>query len=246
MIADTFHLRQLWQEAFGDSEETLDAFFAHGFSEDRFLCECEDGIPVSALYWFDCNLQGHKLAYIYAVATAKSHRGKGLAHRLMTQAHTRLKEQGYAGALLVPGSSDLFGFYEKLGYRTATTVTEFSCAWADRPVPVLELTSGEYTRLRRAFLPQGGVLQEGPTISYLQAQTHFYAGKDFLLCASIKDDTLLVQEFLGNSQAAPHILRALGAPKGTFRTLGAGRAFSMLLPLQEDCPAPAYFGLALD
>lgn len=243
MIAE---LKKLWKEAFGDSEETLDAFFAHGFSEDRFLCIQENGIPVSALYWFDCHLQGHKLAYIYALATAKSHRGKGLAHSLMAQAHTRLKEQGYAGALLVPGNEELFGFYEKMGYRTATTVTEFSCAWADRSVPVLELTSGEYARLRRAFLPQGGVLQEGATISYLQAQMHFYAGKDFLLCASMQEDTLLVQEFLGNPQAAPHILRALGAPKGTFRTVGADRAFSMFLPLQEDCPAPAYFGLAFD
>ena len=243
MIAE---LKKLWQEAFGDSEETLDAFFTHGFSEDRFLCIQENGVPVCALYWFDCCLQGHKLAYLYALATAKSHRGKGLASRLMAQAHTRLKEQGYAGVILVPGSDDLFAFYEKMGYRAATTVTEFSCDWADRSVPVLELTSGEYARLRRAFLPRGGVLQEGATISYLQAQMHFYAGKDFLLCATMQEDTLLVQEFLGNPQAAPHILRALGAPKGTFRTVGAGRAFSMLLPLQADCPTPAYFGLALD
>ena len=243
MIAE---LKKLWQEAFGDSDETLNAFFAHGFSEDRFLCIQEDGVPVCALYWFDCELDGQKLAYLYAVATAKSHRGKGLASRLMAQAHTRLKEQGYAGVILVPGSDDLFAFYEKMGYRAATTVTEFSCDWADRSVPVLELTSGEYARLRRAFLPRGGVLQEGATISYLQAQMHFYAGKDVLLCATMQEDTLLVQEFLGNPQAAPHILRALGAPKGTFRTVGAGRAFSMLLPLQADCPAPAYFGLALD
>ena len=243
MIAD---LRNLWQEAFGDSDETLDAFFTHGFSENRFLCICEDGIPVSALYWFDCHLQGHKLAYLYGVATAKSHRGQGLAHRLMAQAHTLLKEQGYAGVILVPGSESLFDFYEKLGYRTATAVTEFSCDWADRPVPVLELTATEYTRLRRAFLPRDGVLQEGAVISYLHAQMHFYAGKDFLLCAVINDGTLLVQEFLGNPQAAPHILRALGVPKGTFRTVGAGKAFSMFLPLQEDCPTPAYFGLALD
>jgi hypothetical protein len=32
MIAD---LRKLWQQAFGDSDETLDAFFATGFSPDR-------------------------------------------------------------------------------------------------------------------------------------------------------------------------------------------------------------------
>ena len=246
MTADILSLRRLWQEAFGDSDETLDAFFARGFSQDRFLCIQENGIPVSALYWFDCELDGQKLAYIYAVATLKSHRGQGLAHRLMAQVHTHLKEQGYAGALLVPGSADLFGFYEKMGYRTATTVTEFTCTWADRSVPVLELTSAEYVRLRRAFLPRGGVLQEGATISYLQGQMHFYAGKDFLLCATAQDDTLLVQELLGDPRSTPHILRALGAPKGTFRTVGADKAFSMFLPFREDCPTPAYFGLAMD
>ena len=246
MTADIASLRQLWKESFGDPEETVDAFFAHGFSQDRFLCIREDGVPVSALYWFDCWLQGHKLAYLYGVATARSHQRKGLARSLIAQAHTRLKELGYAGVILVPGSDGLFGFYEKLGYRAATTAKVFSCDWADRPVPVLELTSAEYARLRRAFLPRGGVVQEGATISYLHTGSHFYAGKDFLLCAARQEDTLLAQELLGDPRSAPHILRALGVPKGTFRTVGSGKAFSMFLPLQEDCPTPAYFGLALD
>ncbi len=46
MIAD---LRRLWQQAFGDSDETLDAFFATGFSPDRCHYIAEQGVPVSAL-----------------------------------------------------------------------------------------------------------------------------------------------------------------------------------------------------
>ena len=47
MIAD---LRNLWQQAFGDSDETLDAFFATGFSPDRCHYLTENDTVVSALY----------------------------------------------------------------------------------------------------------------------------------------------------------------------------------------------------
>jgi len=246
MSADIPHLQQLWVEAFGDSQETLDSFFTTGFSEDRFHCIKENNVPVSALYWFDCQLKGHKLAYLYAVATAKEHRGKGLAQRLMAQCHARLKELGYAGAILVPSDKTLFGFYEKMGYRTATTVTEFSCTWEDTPVALRELSPTEYANLRKTYLPPDSVLQEGATLAYLHTQAQFYAGEDFLLTATVQADTLLVPELLGNIQVAPHILRTLNTPKGAFRTVGTGRDFAMFLPLQPHCPHPGYFGLALD
>ena len=58
-------LRQLWQEAFGDSDAFLDGFFDTGFSPRRCLC-VTDGEPVAAVYWFDCRFAGEKLAYLYA------------------------------------------------------------------------------------------------------------------------------------------------------------------------------------
>ena len=56
-------LRQLWKEAFGDSDAFLDSFFAIAFSPERCRCVTEDGRPVAALYWFDCGYQGENLAY---------------------------------------------------------------------------------------------------------------------------------------------------------------------------------------
>ena len=53
-------------------------------------------------------------------------------------------------------------------------------------------------------------------------------------------------EFFGDPALSPGILRTLRCPQGHFRAPGNGRAFSMLLPLQDDCPTPRYFGLALD
>ncbi len=243
MIAE---LQRLWQEAFGDSQETLDKFFALGYSPDRYHTICEDGVPVSALYWFDCRLKGYKLAYLYAVATLKSHRGKGLARRLLEDTHKILRKQGYAGAILVPGEPGLFGFYETIGYRTVTTVTEFTCEAADTPVALREIGVAEYARLRKGLLSTDSVIQEGATLDYLHTYAKFFTGEELLLSATVEGDTLIAQELLGNTALAPRILSALGIQEGRFRTPGTGRYFAMYLPLTDDCPRPAYFGLALD
>ena len=242
----TAELRQLWQEAFGDSEETLDNFSATGFSPDRCHYLCDGDTPVSALYWFDCQLQGKKLAYIYAVATLESHRGQGLAQRLMAETHEILKTQGYAGAILVPGEKDLFPFYEKLGYRVATKAEDFSAVATDFPVFICKITPAEYATWRRKYLPDGGVVQEWETLSYLATYAEFYKGEDFLLSATKEGEALLVHEILGNTDCCGNILRALGCKSGRFRTPGEGQDFAMFLPFAADCPIPRYFGLALD
>ena len=239
-------LKQLWREAFGDPMSVIDAFFAVGFSPSRCNMLLEDDQPVSALYWFDCQLDGHRLAYLYAVATAKSHRNRGLAHRLMEDTHRLLADQGYAGVILVPGTPELFALYRSLGYRTATAVTECVTAWGDAPVRLTEVDAVTYSQLRKGFLPAGSVLQEEETLAYLQTQSQFYAGNDFLLAASAEGNTLCAQEFLGNPNAIPGILRTLQLPTGRFRMPGPGRDFAMFLPLQNNCPVPSYFGLALD
>lgn len=240
-----FQLRQLWQEAFGDSDETIKDFFATGFSPDRYHYICDGDTPVSALYWFDCQLAGQKIAYIYALATLKSHRGQGLAHRLLSETHKLLKKKGYAGAVLVPAEG-LFPFYEEIGYRAATRIDRFICQAGGEPVALREIDTEEYARLRRTYLPAGGVIQEGPALDWLHTYAKFYAGADFLLTAATEGDTLLAQEFWGNTDSARGILTTLGMAEGRFRIPGTGRDFAMYLPLTEDCPTPSYFGLALD
>ena len=242
----TAKLRQLWQEAFQETDGILDAFFATGFSPERHHAIYEGDTPVSALYWFDCEFQGRKIAYIYAVATLKSHRGQGLAQQLMAETHEILKQQGYAGAILVPGEKDLFAFYEKLGYRVATKAEEFSAVATDSPVFMSEIHPAEYAAWRRKYLPEGGVVQEQETLSYLATYAKFYKGEDFLLAATKTGESLLVHEILGNTDDCGNILCALACKTGRFRMPGNDRDFAMLLPLQEDCPVPAYFGLALD
>ena len=237
-------LRGLWQEAFGDTDEFLDMFAATAYAPERMNRLCTDGQTVAALYWFDCEYSNKKIAYIYAVATAKAYRGRGLCHQLMKDTHEKLREQGYAGAILVPGSKELFDLYAGMGYRICSYVQTVSCCGQGK-ADLRSIDKQEYAVLRRQFLPQGGVLQEGANLDFLERQANFYAGSDFVLAARQEKDILIGLELLGEVSAASGITAALDCKEGQFRVPGQGRPFAMYYAL-ADTDRPTYFGLAFD
>ena len=239
-------LRQLWQEAFGDDDSFLDKFFAAGYSKNRCRVVMQEGQAVAALYWFDCQWEGKKLAYLYAVATAKSFQGQGLCRSLMADTHQLLREQGYAGTILVPGSDTLRMMYEKMGYRTATTIREFTREAGLETFPLEKISAEEYARQRKAMLPAGGIVQEGAGLAFLETYANFYAGNGCLFCAIKDGQHLFVPEFLGDDTHIPGILRSLNCQGGTFRTPGAGKPFAMYHSLTDDPSAPTYLGHAYD
>ena len=241
----TEQLKDLWHLAFGDSEEFIGLFFRTGYRPENCLYLEENGAVTAALYWLDCSFRGQKQAYIYAVATHPDHRGKGLCRKLMDKAHEVLKSRGYTAALLRPADSGLRQMYRKMGYTDATTVEEFSCTAGD-PVPLRTLAPEEYAALRRKFLPENGELQEGGSIAYLASYADLYAGADFLLACAAFEGSFVGIELLGNRDAAPGILAALGYETGNFRCPGEDIPFCMALPLEESAEIPSYLGLVFD
>ena len=239
-------LRQLWKQAFGDEDAFLDLFYRVGFSPDRCRCVTLDKLPVAALYWFDALWEGRKLAYLYAIATDRAHRGKGLCKALMEDTHRLLKKLGYAACLLVPAEGSLFDFYGSMGYRTVSALREFTTRAGDAPVALTPIGPEEYASLRKKMLPEGSVLQEGDTLAFLSAQAAFYKGDRLLLIAQRNGEQLFVPELLGDPGCAPAVLKALNAEKGTFRTPGRDKPFAMGLSLTETPLPDTYFGLALD
>jgi len=235
-------LRRLWKEAFGDTDEFLDIFFHRAFSYDRCRCVSIDGEVVSALYWFDCTWQNKKLAYIYAVATAKSHKGKGLCRALMESSHRQLQKDGYDGAILCPQNEGLFAMYGKFGYRTCSYVQNFSCVAGGEPIELKEATPAEYAAVRRQLLPKNSVLQEGVTLEFFSTYARLYTGRDLALAAYPDEGELVVCELLGDPESAPQILTALGFKQGSFRVPGNQTPFAMYLSLTGDSAMPTYFG----
>ncbi len=236
--------RNLWKEAFGDTDEFLDAFSATAYASERTNSIELDGKTVAALYWFDCEYRGKKIAYIYAVATAKAHRGQGLCHRLMNDTHRRLRESGYAGAVLVPGSQELVNLYADMGYEPCTHIGQLSVT-AEGTTDCISIDKKEYAIRRHRLLPQGGIIQEGENLDFLEKQAQFYRGHDFVLAARQEGNQLIGLELLGHAEKASAIVGTLGCTSGRFRVPNGNIPFAMGL-FFEPMPKPSYFGLAFD
>ena len=239
-------LKTLWSLAFGDTDAVIDCFFSTAYAADRCRFLEEGDTVAAALYWLDGELEGRKYAYIYGVATHPEHRGKGLCRKLMADVHILLKQLGYDSVLLVPAEKGLWEMYRKMGYEDCTAISEITCTAADVSTEIRSVSPEEYADLRRSMLPEGGVLQERNNLTFLAAQTQLFAGTDFLLAAWLEGNTLHGVELLGNTNAAPEILLALGCEKGIFQIPGTNQPFSMIHKLHPAAVVPKYFGFSFD
>lgn len=239
-------LLRLWKEIFGEYEGFWELFLENAFQPDHCRCIVENGQVTAGLYWFDCSCGEDKIAYIYAVVTDPAHRGKGLCRRLMADTHRLLIEQGYDSAMLVPADDGLREMYRKMGYEDCTRISSLSCNAGVIPVQIRNISMEEFSVLRRQLIPEGGVLQEGVLLPFLAAQAQLFAGQDFLLAAWLEGNTLHGMELLGNTNAAPGILRTLGCEKGIFQTPGVNQPFSMIHKLHAAAVVPTYFGFSFD
>lgn len=236
-------LKRLWKVCFGDEDAFIDRFFTVAFAPQRCRCVTEAGAVVAAAYWFDVEFAGNKAAYIYAVATDPAHRGKGFCRKLMDTIHNHLAENGYAGAMLVPGDDGLRKMYGKMDYVNFGGMEEFACA-AGEAITVSKITPEEFAQLRRTYLPENGVVQEEENLAFLRQFYRFYRADTCVFAAASTGSELFVAELLGDRAAAPGILAALGMPSGVFRVAGRD-AFAMYRSL-DGKDLPAYFAFAFD
>ena len=238
-------LRQLWKKAFGDTDAFLDIFFSTGYDASRCRCIREGEAVAAALYWFDMECQGQKFAYIYAVATDPACRGRGLCRMLMDDTAAVLTSRGYDGAILVPQDAGLRIMYGKMGYLPATTLEETHCA-GSVPCSIEEISPEEYAHQRKSFLPEGSILPGQTALNFLGKVARFYAGDGFLAAVSQEEEHLRILEYLGDRNAAPALVAALGFREATLRAPGDNMEFVMYLPLTDRCCKPEYYPFAFD
>lgn len=238
-------LRSLWQEAFGDEDAFVDAFFEKGFSRERCRCVTWNDRCVAALYWFDCLWEGKKVAYLYAIATDKLFQGKGFCRSLMEDTHRHLQALGYAGAVLVPAEEGLFSLYEKLGYRVFCSKELWQPEAAQAGIALEEIGPAAYRAYRDALLPQGSIVHTDAALSFAGSYARFYRGADVLLCATVAEGTAYFQEYLGSRDSLPGVLAALGAQKGKLHLPGQ-TPYAMYRVLSGTEETPSYFAIALD
>lgn len=119
--AYTKELQALWQEAFGDSDEYLNAFFTSVYKDENTLVYVEGGRSAAALYIVPYTMpqkEGNiKIAYLYALATRPSFRGQGIMARLIERSFEICQKRGYRLLTLIPSERSLFDYYRRFGFE---------------------------------------------------------------------------------------------------------------------------------
>jgi predicted N-acetyltransferase YhbS len=116
---------ELWQEAFGDKAEFINGFLDRMNYAENMLVYSENGEVCGMATMLPVFCGKNKGRYVYAVATAKNHRGKGICNRIMRAVDEFIVKQNEKFAILVPASDSLFGFYEKMGYAQIVCKPDF-------------------------------------------------------------------------------------------------------------------------
>lgn len=155
-------LKQIWKECFGDSDRYIAGYFDALFDRITVAVKRSDGIPVSMismlpvrLHTADGDYPGH---YIYAAATAKAYEGQGYMSALLDYACALAADRGDCFSCLIPASPDLFAFYQRRGYYTASYKRmKFISLSAEQllsaaTLPLTELKEDDFFARRRKFL----------------------------------------------------------------------------------------------
>ncbi|MBR3588306.1 MAG: GNAT family N-acetyltransferase [Clostridia bacterium] len=114
---DRRQLYSLWHNCFGDGEKYVYSFFDTFLGEDNvYVCE-EKGKIVSVVYSLDCEIDGKKAQYFYAVATDESFRRQGLAKKEIEFLIDYKTKQGTEIFLLTPSNEKNRSYYKTLGFE---------------------------------------------------------------------------------------------------------------------------------
>ena len=226
-------MKEIWQQAFGDLTESVDAFFATGFRKEHSRVALEQQV-LGAVYWFDLFWQGNRYAYLYALAVDAAQQGRGAGKALVEQVCKDLEAMGYAGAVLIPGSASLYDYYGKLGFAyfgRAQTIT----AYADKaPAQLQEVSAREYLQGRSGFS------WDDAFAAFLENQCLLYQGDGIRLIRyrGLAD----IQEYMGAPEKLPGILAALDLPEATVCMPGGDTPAGMCRLFHSDAVLPDYLG----
>jgi len=238
-------LLELWQEAFGETRAAAEPFLAENFPGGKTWCLTDGGRPVTMASTIPqqmaVNGASLPILYVYAVATCKTHRGQGLASRLLRELADQAREAGISALLLVPAGPHLLPFYAGLGFlpfahRARQTLT--AAAGAAR-----ELSPDAYLAQRKAFL--SAVPHNIPPERVLRHLRLF--GDETGICAGEQTpEGLVFREALGSADAVRAAAAHLGAARCEAVLPDPKTAYAVIRRLDDRCPETGYFSLALE
>ena len=244
-MKDLYQLsRALYDEAFpGEDARFTEALFALGFPQH--LVAMGEGSELASMLFalpYDIVTESGILQadYLYAVSTAKAHRGKGYAKKLLR----RVAERG-TPVFLRPMSPSLFDFYKAAGFTPFSPYREWQGDAAnDDTAGITALSKAEYLAARDKFLkpPYCRMTADFLSLSFSLGGAVGLDGR-FAALYERSGDTVLFKEWWGDAALAPQAAKFLEAANFVARTPDEnGTPFGMGIGI----PAGTTFLAALD
>ncbi|MEE3334494.1 MAG: GNAT family N-acetyltransferase [Ruminococcus sp.] len=115
--SDINSLKELYKSCFEESDEALELFFKRIYKPEICYIVENCGELLSMLYLLDTSVNGRKAGYLYAAATKPEARGGGLMDGLINFA---MATSGAELCVTLPASDELYGYYQKLGFKPLT------------------------------------------------------------------------------------------------------------------------------
>ena len=104
--------KTIYHKNFADGDDSFEnKLFDKYFKYCKYLEK--DGEIVSTCFAFPCKIGERSALYIFGVATDEAHRNKGYATELLN----KIKAEHNELLILRPVNSDVFAFYERLGFK---------------------------------------------------------------------------------------------------------------------------------
>ncbi len=221
-------LERMWRMCFGDPPEYVSYFFDNRYNPNNCIVYVDESVgrPVAMVHLLECSVTEDSeivsAQYVYAAATRPDHQGRGIMSLLLEYARRYAASRGSKYLVLVPGSRELFRFYEKRGYyrcyknrnvfmsrRDLETLSGYKKAAAQRPaakkLPALMLTDVHAVRRDMLIDREGFVTWDYKALKYA-AGIHERCGGFIATCSEGSEagyafcmqngDTLIINEFI--------------------------------------------------
>lgn len=250
-------LKEIWQRAFGDSDEYISLFFTYAYDNAETFAEFDGEKIVSVLYLLSCEIRvGDKLykgRYLYAAATMPEYRSRGIMSRLIREAQSHAEKQALDFIALVPGQESLYDYYRRFSFESTMFKSKGVLeGTAQGDCPSDELTFDEVYN-RRKNIP-GDLLM--PCYSFFSYALHclsFYGyglypvGKEGYIIYSSRDG--LAEELIAeNDNDLKSVEACLKGKTDYFSPTAENKIpFGMLYPINKELSqAQIYMNIALD
>ena len=245
-----------WEDSFGDTKEEIAAFFTALKEEVQVCVVRKEGVVAAQLCLLPISVGGKEAMYLYAVATNKAYRKKGLCTLLLKKVARWLESQNKCG-ILVPADISLQAFYHKRGFRHC--FIEQRVLIQGKPADTLRIetcTVSRYIMLRKqAFLGKNCVevsdrmlryALEGYLQSGYQLGTCLWQEREFGVLYR-ETDKLFIQEItVFDEEEAKEATEVFVAGRGK-REAWLQRSYpTMATGLPEEICKNGYFNLVLD